>query len=112
MDALKALAVEMKNLLLQGKLNAFGELFTEVWRQKRRMASKIATARIEEMLEAAGKAGALGGKLLGAGGGGYLLVYTPFTRKRAVAETLNKMGGQIVDFAFEFQGAVAWRAHP
>ncbi|MBX7259496.1 MAG: GHMP kinase [Candidatus Hydrogenedentes bacterium] len=110
MDALKTLTVDMKNAVLQGRLNTFGELLSEVWRQKRQMASRIATPRIEEMLAEGKKAGATGGKLLGAGGGGYLLFYTPAFKKHVVAERMTKMGGQPVEFKFEMQGSVSWRA--
>ncbi len=72
------------------------------------MAKKISTPSIDEMYEAACKGGALGGKILGAGGGGYLLIYAPFNRKHIVAEELQGLGGEIVDFEFEFKGLRTW----
>ena len=109
MDELKSLCVEMKNALLQGKLTLFGELLSASWLQKKHMADRITNPRIDALYDEAIAAGALGGKLLGAGGGGYLLVYAPFTRKHLVAKRLEAAGGQLVDFNFEYQGAVTWR---
>ena len=109
MDALKALCIEMKNALLLGKLVRFAELLHESWQEKKKMASKITNPQIDEMYAEALKQGAIGGKLLGAGGGGYLLMYTPFTKKHLVAERLEALGGQLVDFNFDQRGAVTWR---
>ena len=52
--------------------------------------------------------GALGGKILGAGGGGYLLLSCPFEMKHKIAEALERMGGQLVEFAFESFGLQTW----
>jgi len=109
MDELKTLCVEMKNALLQGKLTLFGELLSASWVHKKRMATKITSPKIDALYDEAIAAGAIGGKLLGAGGGGYLLVYAPFTRKHLVAKRLEALGGQLVDFNFEYHGAVTWR---
>jgi D-glycero-alpha-D-manno-heptose-7-phosphate kinase len=108
--ALKDLCVAMKNALLQGQLNEFAALLDAGWQQKRKFAARISNPEIDEMYEEAHKAGALGGKLLGAGGGGYLLVYAPFTKRHRVAERLEALGGQMVDFGFDTHGAVSWRA--
>jgi D-glycero-alpha-D-manno-heptose-7-phosphate kinase len=109
MDAQKALCVEMKNALLQGRLNRFGELLHEAWQQKKLMASQISNPTIDELYAEARAAGAIGGKLLGAGGGGYLLLFSPFTKKHLVAKRLDELRGQLVDFNFDARGAVTWR---
>jgi len=108
MDELKRITVEMKNALLQGKLNNFGRLLHCAWESKKKMATKITAPFIDEMYEAACKKGALGGKILGAGGGGYLLVYAPFNKRHLIAEELKRSGGQIVNFDFEFRGLRTW----
>lgn len=108
MDELKRITVEMKNAFLQGKLNNFGRLLHYAWENKKKMATKITTPLIDEMYEAVCKKGALGGKILGAGGGGYLLVYTPFNKRQTIAEELKGLGGQMVDFDFEFRGLRSW----
>jgi len=106
---LKEMTIEMKNALLQRKLNEFGELLGHAWENKKKLSSKITNPVIEEMYNEAKKAGALGGKITGAGGGGYLLLYCPFEKKHKVAERLKNLGGAITDFAFEFYGLQTWR---
>jgi D-glycero-alpha-D-manno-heptose-7-phosphate kinase len=111
LDALrsqKQLAVEMKNALVRRRPDEFGELLHEAWRQKRRMSPKISTDFIDEAYAAARRAGALGGKVTGAGGGGYMLFYCEFRRKHRVAEVLARMGGEVTEFAFASQGLTTW----
>ena len=108
MTEVKALAYAMKDELLKGNLNSFGKLLDYGWRSKKRMSNKITNPRIDELYDEAIKAGALGGKLLGAGGGGYLLMYCPYTVKHKVAERMEKAGGQLADWNFELRGAQAW----
>jgi D-glycero-alpha-D-manno-heptose-7-phosphate kinase len=105
----KQLAVEMKNALLRRHLNDFGALLHAAWEYKKKMSSRISNAFIDEMYEAARRAGALGGKMPGAGGGGYMLFYCPFDRKHKVAEALSKMGGVCTGFGFEPHGLQTWR---
>ena len=108
MDELKSITIEMKNALLLGCLDDFGSLLHEAWINKKKMASQITTSTIDILYETARKHGALGGKILGAGGGGYLLVYSPFDRKHIIAEELEKLGGQVVEFTFDFNGLTTW----
>ncbi|MEO0108477.1 MAG: GHMP kinase [candidate division WOR-3 bacterium] len=110
MRRLKQIAIEMKNALLQGALNTFGELMNEAWRNKQKMSARIVTPRIQEMHEAALRAGAIGGKLSGAGGGGYMMCYCDFSRKHRVAEVLTKMGGIVTGSSFDRHGLQTWRA--
>lgn len=108
LDELKAITIDMKNALLQGRLNSFGDLLHHAWENKKKLASQITNPQIDEMYEVARKHGALGGKILGAGGGGYLLVFCQFDKKHFIAEQLEKSGGQVVEFAFEYQGLQTW----
>ena len=108
---LKRITIEMKNALLRRRLNEFGELLHYAWENKKKLSSKITNPHIEEMYEEARKAGALGGKISGAGGGGYLLLYCSFEKKHKVAERLRKMGGTITDFAFDSYGLQTWRVY-
>jgi D-glycero-alpha-D-manno-heptose-7-phosphate kinase len=96
--------------MLTDRIDQFGAQLHEAWTHKRRLAGAITNARIDELYETAMRAGAWGGKLLGAGGGGYLLVCTPFTRRTAVAQALQAKGGQIVDFQFDSSGVRSWSA--
>ncbi len=72
---MKKLALEARDCLTNGDLDDFGALLDETWQMKKQLASKISTNLIDEAYQAAKDAGALGGKIAGAGGGGYLLLY-------------------------------------
>lgn len=109
MDELKEITIQMKNALLQARLGDFGRLLHYSWEHKKKMARKITAPFIDEMYDVARKNGAFGGKILGAGGGGYLLVFVPFDKRRRVAEEIEKFGGQVVDFNFEFRGLRTWQ---
>lgn len=108
LDRMKELAMEMKTCLLRDRLKDFGHLLHEAWLEKQKLSDRISTTRIDELYGEALRAGALGGKILGAGGGGYLLLFVPFDVKHKVAERLEKVGGQVVPFAFQSEGLVSW----
>jgi len=105
----KELAVAMKSALLRRRLREFGALLHEAWEFKKRLSPKITTPVIDEMYEEARRQGAVGGKISGAGGGGYMLFYTPFERKHGVAAALKRIGAVPVPFAFELRGLQSWR---
>lgn len=107
----KELALAMKNALLQRRLNDFGSLLGSAWEEKKRLSSKISSEFIDTAYEEAIKQGALGGKVTGAGGGGYMLFYCPFQRKHRVAEALTAMGGQVTEFEFTPHGLTTWSIH-
>lgn len=110
MDELKATAFAMKNALLQGRLRDFGDLLHQGWESKKRMAGPISNATIDELYETARRHGAIGGKVTGAGGGGYMLFVCEFDKKHTIARELEKLGGQIVEFAFDSHGLQTWSA--
>ena len=83
-------------------LDEFGKLLDYTWKLKRGISSGISTGSIDEQYEKAMKAGALGGKLLGAGGGGFLLFYVPTEKQEAVKKALE--GQMYVPFKFENEG--------
>jgi D-glycero-alpha-D-manno-heptose-7-phosphate kinase len=107
----KELAVAMKNALLQRRLNDFGDLLGAAWEQKKKMSPRISTAFIDTAYEEARRQGALGGKVTGAGGGGYMLFYCPFQRKHRVADALVAMGGEVAEFEFTSNGLTTWSVH-
>ena len=88
----KELAVQMKDALLQRRLNDFGELLDEAWQAKKRMSPRISNPRIDEMYEEARRQGAIGGKVTGAGGGGFMLFYCDYRSKHRVADALVAHG--------------------
>jgi len=106
--AQKELAVQMKNALLRARLSEFGALLGEAWEAKKRMSPRISTPEIDEMYETARKAGALGGKVTGAGGGGYMLIYCEYDKKHRVAAALEAMGAPVSDIGFDHEGLRRW----
>jgi D-glycero-alpha-D-manno-heptose-7-phosphate kinase len=108
MDSIKQLTVETKNALLQGRLEDFGLLLHESWVNKKKMASSISNPLIDEMYRQARSLGALGGKISGAGGGGYMFFYCPYETQAAVAERLEALGAAQVGFSFEPAGLQTW----
>ena len=101
----------MKNTLLLGKVDDFGSLLDQAWQAKKNFSPKITDLQIDEMYELSRKKGAVGGKLLGAGGGGYLLLFCEFDKRHIVAEALEKLGGKIVNFAFDLRGLQTWKVN-
>lgn len=108
MEATKAAASEMKRLLLKGEFRAFGEALHEAWLAKKRMSGKISNPHIDAVYEAARRAGALGGKISGAGGGGFMFFFTDFDRRHGVIEALATEGAQAVHFGFTDTGLQTW----
>lgn len=104
----KELAVEMKNALLRSRLSDFGYLLGQAWAYKKKMSPLITNPFIDEMYEEASALGALGGKVTGAGGGGYILFYCDFCTRHLVAERLTKMGASIAEVALEPKGMMTW----
>ncbi len=108
MHQLKLQAQMMKEALLKGKLNDFGDILDFGFRQKKEMAEGISNSLMEEIYETAKKAGATGGKITGAGGGGFMIFYCPGTTKYQVIKSLEKFGGQHKDYRFVEHGLTTW----
>ncbi len=109
MRRLKELAVDMKNALLRREFTRFGNMLHLAWEAKKLNSTKISNPEIERLYDAARETGALGGKLTGAGGGGYLLLFCRYDRKHKVAEKMQEMGCTIADFSFSREGVQTWR---
>jgi D-glycero-alpha-D-manno-heptose-7-phosphate kinase len=115
-DVLEALALlkeharAAKACVLRGDLGAFAEILHDGWITKRKLAEGISTPEIDELYDDARSLGAIGGKLLGAGGGGYLLLLVPFERRGDVVHQLRRRGLQPGGVSFTEHGAQAWRA--
>lgn len=108
MDRLKQLALAAKDALLTGRLDDFAEILDEEWQAKKRTSDAVTTPLIDEMYGEARRLGAVGGKVSGAGGGGYMFLACPFDCRPAVAERLRRLGGEIVPMAFVPDGMQAW----
>jgi len=109
MKRLHEMVYEMKDALLTGCLDRFGEMLHEAYENKKRMNPHISKGTPADILyEAARRHGAIGGKLCGAGGGGYLLLYCETGRQQEVRQELERLGGQFTDFAFDGWGLQVW----
>jgi len=108
LEALRAvheLARRGRALLLAGDLDRFGDLLDQAWRHKRRFAPGVTNERIERLYAIARDNGALGGKIAGAGGGGFLIVYCADGAAARVREALEREEARCMDFRFETDGA-------
>ena len=105
MHRIKALGYETRKLLVDGDVDRYGELLHEHWTNKRKLASNMKDGTIDEHYEAARQAGALGGKLMGAGGGGFFLFYVRPEARRRVYEAMAARGLRPLRFRFDFDGA-------
>ena len=108
MHHLKEQSKMMKEALLKGRLHEFGEILDYGFHQKRNMAHNISNPMIEMMYDAAKKAGATGGKISGAGGGGFMTFYCPSNTRFKVIEALEKFGGEIKKYQFTELGLTTW----
>ncbi len=100
----KSSPTSMKEALLRGRLTTFGELMGTAWEYKKRMSPRISTQTIDEAYHEATEHGAIGGKVTGAGGGGFMLFYCRPGRLHRVADRLRQMGLEPTDFAFDYEG--------
>ena len=110
MHQLKEQARLMKEALLRGNLAEIGSILDYGFEQKRKMAEGISNSMLEEIYDAAKKAGATGGKISGAGGGGFMIFYCPGNTKYQVANALEQFGGSIGKYQFVDQGLKTWTA--
>ncbi|HTL80437.1 MAG TPA: dehydrogenase [Bacteroidia bacterium] len=105
---LKAQAQLMKECLLRGETDRIGEVLNMGWEHKKKMAAAISNTLLDTIYEAALKAGASGGKISGAGGGGFMFFYCPGTSRLNVAKALEQFGGRTKSFTFTHQGLTTW----
>jgi D-glycero-alpha-D-manno-heptose-7-phosphate kinase len=109
MQQLKKQAVLMKEALLRNELDKIGDILNLGWEYKRQMAKGISTDLFEDVYKAALNAGARGGKISGAGGGGYIFFYCPDCVRYRVIEALSNFGGKVRRFEFTKQGLQTWQ---
>ncbi|MCD8182048.1 MAG: dehydrogenase [Bacteroides sp.] len=109
MHKVKSEAYRIKNLLLRNELNQLGVALNDSWEYKKQMAKSISTPEIDDIYKTAVVNGALGGKISGAGGGGFMFFYCPGTMKYAVAKALEeKYSERIYKVEFVEQGLTTW----
>ncbi len=105
LHGLKEMALQMRDEMERGNFSAVGYLLDQAWDMKKRLASSVSNEEIDESYRIAKEAGALGGKVTGAGGGGFLLLFCPPDRQAEVNRRLRDRGLQQIRFHFDFQGA-------
>lgn len=108
MHHLKDQARMMKEALLKGRLHEIGEILDYGFQQKRQMAEGISNPLMEEIYEVAKAAGATGGKISGAGGGGFMIFYCPVNTKYKVIDRLAGFGGRHRNYQFTEHGLKTW----
>ncbi len=108
MHKIKQYSYDMKEALLTGNLYRMGDLLNDGWKYKKQMSSSISNPVIDNIYETAIKAGASGGKISGAGGGGFFMFYCPNNTRYQVIEELQKLGGEFRRFRFTNLGAESW----
>lgn len=108
MHQLKQQSLMMKEALLKGRLHEFGEILDFGYKQKRQMAEGISNPLMEDIYETAKHSGATGGKISGAGGGGFMIFYCPGTTKYKVISSLEKFGGHHKNYQFVEHGLTTW----
>jgi D-glycero-alpha-D-manno-heptose-7-phosphate kinase len=101
----KEMGLVSRDLLVRGDLEAYAALMHEHWEHKRRRSSSISNEQVDRFYSVARESGVLGGKLVGAGGGGFLLVFAP--QPEVTRAAMRQAGATELQFAFEFSGATA-----
>lgn len=104
LHATKRIGLEIRDALERGDLHAFGALLHEHWENKKRRSSRMTSDAIERAYARARDSGALGGKLMGAGGGGFLMLFVPRSKRAAVRAAVSAEGLREMPFAFDYDG--------
>lgn len=113
LDALhqiKQSSFDMKEALLTGKIDQIGQILNDAWYSKKATSTSVSNYVIDEIYETALHAGATGGKISGAGGGGFFMFFCPGTSRYHVQKALQKFEGQFRDFSFTEQGVQSWKS--
>ena len=104
------LSKDLRKSLLKGDLQGFGELLDKAWWLKKEMFKEVTNDQVDKIYRIARNNGAVGGKLLGAGRGGYLLFYCDPLKKNLVSQALRKQGFDILSFNLDFNGLQLWHS--
>ncbi|HNS17956.1 MAG TPA: dehydrogenase [Bacteroidales bacterium] len=110
MHGIKEQAIMMKEVLLRGEFEKIGEILDFGWHHKKKMASGITNPYLDEIYDTAMKSGATGGKISGAGGGGFMVLYCPNNTRGEVIRALQRFGGQVKRYEYTTSGLTTWRS--
>lgn len=108
MHQLKEQSILMKEAILKGEVDHIGKILHDGWMHKKRMAEGISNPTIDAIYDAALQAGATGGKISGAGGGGFMIFYAPYVHKYKLIEQLNTLGGKVMPYTLTTEGLTTW----
>lgn len=111
MHVIKQSAVDMKQAVLKGDMHRFAEILAEGWENKKKMASHITNPDIQKAFDVAIGAGALSGKVSGAGGGGFIMFMVDPIKKINVTNALKSLPGFVMPFQFTQGGAHGWKIY-
>jgi D-glycero-alpha-D-manno-heptose-7-phosphate kinase len=110
LDLTKEMAMDMAMALEKGDIEETARLLDLGWDYKKQFSDKITNPEIDKLYNAAKDSGAIGGKVSGAGGGGFMFFICDYDKKFVVSEKLTKLGAKVTDFMFEPEGVVTWRS--
>ena len=111
LDKSKRLAKEISETLVKGDIDYAGTLLDESWQYKKQFSGSISNKHIDSLYKSAISKGAIGGKISGAGGGGFMYFICKYDRKVDVIQELKKRGAEVTDFMFEPHGVTTWRSN-
>jgi D-glycero-alpha-D-manno-heptose-7-phosphate kinase len=112
MEEIKGQVADAKAALLHGRITELGLILDAQWMQKKRTSSAISTPEIDHLYEEVRSLGVIGGKMSGAGGGGFMFLICPFDRRPAVTERLQQLGCTVAPVMFEPEGMQTWIGSP
>ena len=105
MHEIKNIGVKIKDALITGDISKFGKLMNEHWLTKKKVSSKMSNTNIDHWYDTAMNNGALGGKIMGAGGGGFLLLCCEECKRKNLRKTMEDQDLKYMDFKFDFEGS-------
>ncbi len=109
MHKIKQSAVDMKTAILKGDLRSFASILGQAWEDKKKMATSITNPMIQKAFDVALEAGAIAGKVSGAGGGGFIMFVVEPTKRKNVEFALKDLEGSVVEFQFSDHGTQSWK---
>ncbi len=109
MHLIKQSSIDMKESVLKGDIAKFAAILGSAWENKKKMATSITNQMINSVFDVAEKAGAIAGKVSGAGGGGFIMFVVNPVNKMRLVRALNELDGRVVDFKFSEGGCHGWK---
>jgi D-glycero-alpha-D-manno-heptose-7-phosphate kinase len=104
MHNIKKIGYKIKDSLLNDDIDSFGELLHEHWIEKKKITTQMSNSNIDKWYEIGMNNGAIGGKIMGAGGGGFLLLCTKNGNRKNLRKIMEEQGLKYMDFRFDFEG--------